>query len=455
MASRLLIEKIALKNLQRYYHSHLNTFSDQETLIEAIGSRPGFFGPNPVAFLSLYARRPSLLMDDLDEAVCNDRTLIRASAFRGSLFLLNAQDYPIYFRTFHNLLFQRGLQKLASEKITKNHLLYFADAINEANPQMTLSGDQIINIIFPNKMKRPSNDICNRILQKLCDMAILVRASAKGWKGNDFSYALIKNWLPEISLKPDNPETARTDTIRRYLNAYGPASLEDISWWTGLPITQCQRSIAHLKREVIRFNIETYRNDMIALKDTVDNIKKRNTLEEEIQLLPPWDPYTLAWYCRRRIADKDLLPFIYDLHGNAASVIIDSGKVIGIWQFRDSDINRVEYHVFERYKERIKLVEQKIDLWMRDIIKLTKATSFNVMVRPLPDPLLNRPNGSFLWPLGKVISPNAEEEISPMERRTSNTFRQKYLDNDYLVRSNEASINNNSNDDISLNEISY
>lgn len=441
MASRLVVERVPLRTLQKYHHSWLNNFGDQETLVDAVGNRPGFFGPNPVAFLSLIARRPSILLGDLEEALVNDRTLIRASAFRGSLFLLNAQDYPIYFRTFHNFLFQRGLQKLLEAKVTKAHLHHFASLLEESAPALPMSVPNLIEIIFPGRRERPNPDVGHRIIQKLCDMGVLVRASAKGWKGNDFSFAVLKSWLPEMSLKPDNPETARTETIRKYLRAYGPANIEDVAWWTGLPIVQCQRSIAHLRREAVRFHVETYRDDMIGLKETVENLRKRSPGEEEIQLLPPWDPYTLGWRCRRRIAEKDIMPFIYDAHGNATSVIVDGGRIIGIWQFRDSETNMFEYHVFQRYNDRKKVVLQKIEDWSRAITRLTGAFAANIFERGLPTPLLERPAGSFLWPLGKVLANNTlkeSDQASPMERRTSNTFRQRYLDNEYLVRSNEV-----------------
>src|SRR5439155_5774546 len=91
MASRLVVERVLLRTLQRHHHAWLNNFSDQETLVDAISNRPGFFGPNPVAYLSLMARRPSIQLGDLEEALVNDRTLLRASAFRGSLFLLSTQ----------------------------------------------------------------------------------------------------------------------------------------------------------------------------------------------------------------------------------------------------------------------------------------------------------------------------------------------------------------------------
>jgi hypothetical protein len=456
MASRLIVERVPLRSLQRHHHAWLNNFGDQETLVDALGNRPGFFGPNPVAFLSLFARRPSILLGDLEEALVNDRTLLRASAFRGSLFLINAQDFPIYFRTFHNLLFQRGLQRLEEEKISKAHLFHFADLLDAADISLPLSVPNLIDIMFPGRVKRPHPEVCQRIIQKLCDMGVLVRAAAKGWKGNEFTYALLKKWVPEISFKPDNPETARTETIRKYLRAYGPASIEDIAWWTGLPIIQCQRSIAHLRREAVRFHVETYRDDMIGLKETVDNFKKRIPVEEEIQLLPPWDPYTLGWRCRRRIADKEVLPFLYDAHGNAGSVIIDMGCVIGLWQFRDYEVNTLEYHLFQRYQDRRNAVLQKIDDWTRTIIQLTGAGSVNIVERKLPAPLAERPSGSFLWPLGKDLLGGTKKNVdepSPMERRTSNTFRLRYLDNEYLVRPNEVVADTEINSDEAREQI--
>jgi len=67
----------------------------------------------------------------------------------------------------------------------------------------------------------------------------------------------------------------------------------------------------------------------------------------------------------------------------------------------------------------------------------------------MPAPLAERSQGSFLCPLGRVqTSTQALEKdaASPMERRTSNTFRQRYLDNEFLVRPN-ASVPENSQED--------
>jgi hypothetical protein len=436
MAGRLVVEKVSLKSLQTHHHLWLNTFGEQETLVDAVSVRPGFFGPNPVAFLSLIARRPSIQIQDLEEALIHDRTLIRAPAFRGSLFLLNAQDYGIYFRTFSQYLFNRGMVKLAEAGILKHHLFHFGDLIKAHNPNLPMSSAELLNVMFAHR-QRPPLDVCHRIIQKLCDIGLLVRASAKGWKGNDFTYALMEKWLPDINLKPDNPETARTETVRRYLLAYGPASMEDISWWTGLPLLQCQRSVGHLRREVVRFNVEGYKDDMLGLRETVDLLRRKPVVEEEFQLLPPWDPYTLGWRCRRRTTDRELLPFVYDRLGNATNVIVDGGKIIGLWQFRDSEVNMLEFHIFAKYRDRKNYALPKIDDWSKTLCKLTQSPSVNIIERPLPKTLAERGEGAFLWPLGKTMSTQVSTisvGMSPMERRTSNTFRQKYLDNEFLVR---------------------
>ena len=130
---------------------------------------------------------------------------------------------------------------------------------------------------------------------------------------------------------------------------------------------------------------------------------------------------------------------------------MDSGRVIGLWQFRDTETNTLEYHIFERYNDRKKIALQKLEDWARAITKLTGVFSANLIERGLPEPLAKRPQGAFLWPLGKIhssFSARKSEESSPMERRTSNTFRQRYLDNDYLVRPNEVVMENVTNEEL-------
>lgn len=435
MANRL-VERIHLKTIQRHHHQFLNNFGDNETMIEAISARPGFFGANPVGYLSLFARRCDITIKDIDEAILVDKNMVRTCAFRGGLFFIPTEDFPLYFRAlFHNLS-NRSLLRLQSIGYDQHQLNKLWEVLNNKANNWPLTFSQIKETIFTHKNERPNDQVINIIVQHFCDLGLLLRANAKGWRGNDFTFVPTKKWLPDVLLKSENADIARTETIRRYIHAYGPCTVEDISWWTGLSSMQVQRSISNIKREIMRFSVESYKDDMVALKEDAENIRKKIPSMLEISLLPPWDPYTFGWKCKRRIADKEFLPYIFDHSGNAASVIVDNGKIIGLWQFRNTDTNIIEYHIFLPFIDKKRYVLEKINQWADNIALVTGINKASITENALPDTLLNeRPPGSFLWPLGKPVA--AKKQMvdlltSPMERR--NTFRQPYLDNGHLIR---------------------
>ena len=151
MAGKGSSEMTPLRVLQRYHHTTLNTFGDGETLVEAIHKRPGCYGPNPIALLSLLARRPGLTLGDVDEALINDRSLVRATAFRGSLFLIPSEDYPLYFRAMHDTLSTSGMSRLRSEGIDENELTRLGDRLRAADFPHQRTEKQVLELLYPGK----------------------------------------------------------------------------------------------------------------------------------------------------------------------------------------------------------------------------------------------------------------------------------------------------------------
>ncbi len=136
--------------------------------------------------------------------------------------------------------------------------------------------DELFSIIFTTQKTLPDKTLIHLIAQKLCDMGVLIRVASKGWKGNNFNYMLLEKWLKELSLnRVDNPEVAKTETVRKYLRAYGPVAVNDISYWSGLSIVQCQKALLNLKKEIVRVHVDGYKEDMIALKESMELMKKK------------------------------------------------------------------------------------------------------------------------------------------------------------------------------------
>jgi hypothetical protein len=439
MAGKGSYESTPLKVLQRYHHTTLNNFGDGETLVEAMHRRPGCYGPNPTAFLSLLARRPGLTLGDLDEALINDRSLVRATAFRGSMFLLPTDDYPIYFRAFFETLSTAGMSRLRSEGIDEAAIARFSDRLREDDSSAQRSEKQLLPVLYPGKEKRPTDDVLRMLLRKLCDIGVLVRTTCKGWKGNQFQYALTKHWLEGVELVVDNVEAARLEVVRRYLRAYGPARFEDIVWWTGLPAAEVRTLLEQLGREVVRFLVDGLGEGLLTLREVADSTRKGGlAIAERILFLPLWDAYPLGWRDRTRVVDPRFASWVYDPQGNTTSLIVEEGRAIGLWQFRDGDTVTLEFHLFEPYNNRLNAVRLAAEAHAADLMRVSGARDLRVVERALPVPLAERPTHSFMWPLGKdpIFRHSDSDYESPMDRRerTPNVLRSKFLDDERLVR---------------------
>lgn len=440
MASKVPLEATPLKTLQRYHHASLNQFGDGETLVDAVQRRPGFYGPNPIAYLSLMARRSSLTLGDLEEALINDRSLIRASTFRSSVFLTATEDFPIYFRAFADGLASSGMARLRSSGIDENTLALYARRLKEAGFTMSKSPPELLDIMLPAREKRPDPDVERVLFRKLCDLGVLVRTTSKGWKGNQYNYALVDRWLDGVALTAEHPEAARLEVVRRYLRAYGPARLEDISWWTGLSPVDVRRFIDQLGREVLNFPVDGLGEGLIALRETLDAIRKSALEPGRILFLPLWDAFPLGWRDRTRVVDPAFAPWVYDPAGNSASVIVEDGRVIGLWQFRDGDSITLEFHVLEPYANRLNALRLAADDHAAALASVAGARDVRVIERALPPPLAERPAASFLWPLGKEPVFRVSDTLTisnPMDRRGPNVLRSKFLDDERLIRPSE------------------
>ncbi|MCP4500803.1 MAG: winged helix DNA-binding domain-containing protein, partial [Deltaproteobacteria bacterium] len=445
MASKVPLEPIPLKNLQRFHHTVINRFGDGETLVEAVQRRPGYYGPNPIAYLSLLARRPTLTPGDLEEALLNDRILVRAGCFRAGVFLIASEDYPLYFRAFQDVLMSSGMGRLRSAGFDERSLHIFAHRLREDGFDMPKSSTQLIDIVFPRRQKRPDHDVERLIFRKLCDLGVLVRTTSKGWKGNRYNYALLNKWFDGMRLTNENPDAARMEVVRRYLRTYGPARPEDVAWWTGFTPLDVRRILDQFGRELIRFPVNGLGEGLVGLKESFDAMRKSQGISAEgIYFLPLWDAYPLGWRDRTRVVDARFAPWVYDSAGNTTSVVVEEGKVIGLWQFRDSDFITLEFHIFEPYANRLNALRLAADDHAQALANVAGAKETRVIERPLPTRLSERPAASFLWPLGKepVFRMTGDQmDSSPMDRRGSgNSLRSRFLDDERLVRPSEEPV---------------
>ena len=164
----------------------------------------------------------------------------------------------------------------------------------------------------------------------------MLRARPVGsWVSGTYRYALADAWLPG-GLGDLDPRTARAALAGRYLDRFGPATSDDVRWWTGWPVTATRTALADVGAEEVDLGDAP---GWVLPGDEVDE-----GTDPWVAVLPSLDPTTMGWkqrgwYLPEAAADA------FDRNGNAGPTLWVDGRVVGAWA-QDAD-GRMLTHYFE------------------------------------------------------------------------------------------------------------
>lgn len=143
-------------------------------------------------------------------------------------------------------------------------------------------------------------------------------------KGNQFTYALLDEWLPET--KTLQQDAALRTLATRYFQSRGPASLKDFMWWTGLP-----KKLAHQGIEMIRPTLEEETVNKIPYWLPAEN-HGAQTVSSKTFLLPGFDEYMLGYADRSAILDEAYRVQLNQGNAVFSATIVINGRVAGTWK---------------------------------------------------------------------------------------------------------------------------
>ena len=80
--------------------------------------------------------------------------------------------------------------------------------------------------------------VVSRILLLLAAEGRIVRGRPRGsWVSGQYRWSVVDAWLPD-GVPPWSLQEAQAELVRRWLRGFGPATIADVKWWTGLPMGQ-------------------------------------------------------------------------------------------------------------------------------------------------------------------------------------------------------------------------
>lgn len=278
-------------------------------------------------YLALWNRVKGFDADDLDAAF-TDRSVIKASLMRVAMHAVGADDYPA---------FQDAMQPTLR-----------AARLNDARFRLAGLSIAEADALIPDVRAFASTPRTTAQVEAWLDERLGPPPRGRAWWAfrhyGPFVHAPVgKPWsFPARSvyraadehITPSGPETSLQHLVFRYLEGFGPASVQDIAQFT------------MLKRPLVRAAVEAL-GDRLVLVSAPDGAKLldvpngRMPVEETPappRLLGMWDEVLLAYVDRSRTIPPEVRKLVIRINGDVLPTLLVDGYVAGVWRPTDGGI---------------------------------------------------------------------------------------------------------------------
>lgn len=141
-------------------------------------------------------------------------------------------------------------------------------------------------------------------------------------RGRQFTYALLNERVPPT--KPLSREESLTQLALRYFSSHGPATIQDFTWWSGLPATDAKNGLELIKSKLVSEKI----GDQIYWST---EISTKGFMIKPIYFLPSYDEFMISYKDRSFSLPSKFTESAITGNGIFRPIIVVDGQVIGTW----------------------------------------------------------------------------------------------------------------------------
>jgi hypothetical protein len=279
--------------------------------IERIAGMQAQWPPSP--YVGLWSRVAAFKRESLERAV-RSGDVVKPTVMRGTLHLVTARDYPMFWWALRDMPTWYDDTHLAQAL----KALAGARRLAEQEPLTHKAGHAYLEHEHghADELER------RRIFHAVRRHAHLLHAPESAlWSGRPLGV-----FHPYPEPEPMDVLAARTELVRRYLGAFGPATRADIADWSGLRVTDFAAALDALE-PLRRFRDENGRE----LLDVPRAPLPAADTPAPVRFLPKWDNTLLAHADRRRVLPEELRRTVIAKNGDVTQTFLVDGIVAGSW----------------------------------------------------------------------------------------------------------------------------
>jgi hypothetical protein len=299
-------------------------------------------------YLGILARMTGGGIADVERALYEDRTLLRLLGMRRTVFVASPEIAP---------LIQAGCSRAVAATERRKLLRWLADAdvagdvtgwlagaeqaalsalIKRGEATAAeLAGDDPRLAVRLSPGRGISSEgqftIASRVLFLLAADGKVARGRPRGsWTSHQHRWVPMADWYPS-GLDGWATHDAELELARRWLDAYGPATADDLRWWAGWSASQVRRVLAELRPADVDLDGTA---GIVAATDTGPVPE----VAPWAALLPGLDSTPMGWQ-RREWFLGGHGGKLFDRSGNIGPTVWWDGRIVGGWaQHRDGEI---------------------------------------------------------------------------------------------------------------------
>jgi hypothetical protein len=273
-------------------------------------------------YVGLWTRLQNFSRESLATMIEN-RTVVKATLIRGTLHLFTATDYLRFRTTLQPLLTGAGyaIAKSRGADFDLDELLAAArQYIGEKPRTFAAISERLAELM-------PEQDVGAMRYTVRTQIPMVQVPIPDGWSySNKPEFTLAESWLGQSI----SPEDKLPELAKRYLAAFGPASVTDMQTWLGMP--KLKDLFEKLKPELQIYRDEGKRE----LFDLPDSVLPDSDTPAPVRFLPEFDNLLLSHSNRTRVIAKEHHSKVYLPGLRVAATILIDGFVSGVWKVEKS-----------------------------------------------------------------------------------------------------------------------
>jgi len=326
---------------------HLAPWERAGTVTATTADIIALHGTDPASvYLAARARTREVDTTAIEHALYEERSLVRMLGMRRTVFVVPAGLAPVIQAACTDQIAERMRRQLGqaieASGIAADGASWLKD-VGEATVRAlaargTATGAELAQdeprlraqiVYAADKDYGGPVNVTTRLLTLLSAEGLIVRGRPRGgWTSSQVT------WSAAEDLARPPAGAARAELARRWLSAFGPASVSDLQWWTGLTAGQVRQALAQL--DLTEVDLDGSPGVLLAADES--GLDDAPALEPWAALLPALDPTAMGWRERAWYVGEHTAA-LFDRSGNIGPTAWWQGRIVGGWaQRKDGEI---------------------------------------------------------------------------------------------------------------------